>query len=175
MPLFVRKIALSKWKQNQALDGGHPSADAITGCLRTQDNTLSPWRIAGPEELEDAVLAIASQLQRLDAIDVVTIAPAALQQRGLKVAATPASTPYRSFGDRHHDIIELHYESLGRVAKVVVSAINAAMSAEQPIGQSRQALKAIIMRGLEQGKIRADHLQESLRVDLGLPVTTPSP
>jgi hypothetical protein len=61
MKLLVRKIERAKWMQKDVVNGATPSADAVTGSLRTKNNTLSVWQIENLDELEDAVIAFVCQ------------------------------------------------------------------------------------------------------------------
>ncbi len=123
MPLVVRKIEYNKWMQNKILEGEEPSADAITNCMRTRQNKLSVWSIKDEEELEDAVLAIVAQFDHLDSIDVLSIDRSLLEQNGLLLEKTPGITPYNNFTEKHLDIANLNYISLGFMANTVIKSI----------------------------------------------------
>ena len=88
MALIVRKIDYNKWMQRKILDGEQPSADAVTNCMRTTRNTLSVWYINDSTELEEAVLAIASQFDHLDSADFLIIETLLLQERELLLDET---------------------------------------------------------------------------------------
>lgn len=162
MPLVVRKIEYTKWEQRKILDGESASADAITGSLRTQKNTLSLWSISNSTELEEAVLAIVSNFEKPDSIDVLVIESADLEKCGLEVKKSPGMTKYKEFSDRHRDIINLEYNSLGVVAGVVIESIGRLYNERIRSAE----IKKILHKGLEEGKIdRADlhpKLQEKL-------------
>ncbi len=109
MPLLVRKITKAKWFQNKILEGEEPSADAITSDLRTNSNCLSIWEIKSEDELEDAVLAIASSGDCLNTIDIIVINSDNIFSNKLKINESEGFTPYADFINRHRDIIDLAY------------------------------------------------------------------
>ena len=93
MKLLVRKIKKAKWMQNNVLNGASPSADAVTGSLRTQNNTLSVWQIETSDELEDAVTAFVCQGQHLDTVDVVIF-----EESALSIRRWPFSREIKGYG-----------------------------------------------------------------------------
>jgi hypothetical protein len=75
MPTYIRKISRAKWQKGYE-EGSIPSdanADAITGCTRTSDNTLSLWKVDNEGQIDEAILALSTSFQRLDGIDVLLI------------------------------------------------------------------------------------------------------
>ncbi len=124
MSLLVRKIELAKWKQNKIAEGEPPSADAITGCIRTSQNSLSVWHISDMEQLEDAVLAIASGLQKPDTLNFLVLDSSFLEESGLRIGDLKSvRTPYDAFKENHRDIIELDYCSLGTMANIIIDHV----------------------------------------------------
>ncbi|MCH8823925.1 MAG: hypothetical protein IH984_10495 [Planctomycetes bacterium] len=123
MPLLVRKIDFAKWNQRKILDGESPSADAITRCTKTAGNTLSVWLIENEDELNDAVLAIVTANDHLETIDILSIELDLLLNQGIILIEKLGLTLYTDFADRHRDISELNYDTLGKVAHVIVESI----------------------------------------------------
>ncbi len=153
MSYFIRKIEKSKWMQNKVLEGQNPSADAITGSLRTRDNTLSIWHVNDHHEIEDAVLAFISQGEHLDTIDIVIFSKEVLNKKKLQFTQTKAKTPYLPFADRHYDIHSLDYVSLGEIAMIVVDSLKQDSTKRFTRGQ----LKRLVTKAIENRKI---HLQD---------------
>lgn len=73
MGYLVRKFTRSKWGNPVPADYSNLNADAVTSCLRTTRNTLSVWRIENEKELDQAILAIAGTLERLQTFDIVSL------------------------------------------------------------------------------------------------------
>lgn len=166
MSLLVRKIAKAKWMQNDILNGADVSADAITGCLRTTSNALSVWQISREDEIEDAVLAIISAHEKPDKIDVVLLDKSILTSKGFIIRSTPSSaiTAFTDFENKHFDICELTYSSLGTLAEQIVCAIKK----DKIKGYTRGNTKDLIQRGITMNKIQKNDLREKLRQELGL-------
>lgn len=119
MSLLVRKISKPKWHQD-AIEGQSPvSADAITCDLRTDKNCLSVWRVSDITRLDEVVLALASQHQKLDTIDVAALDEQTILESGLKVEQKAAPTPVEELQSWHRDIVSLDYDSLGEVAQII--------------------------------------------------------
>jgi len=119
MPFLVRKVERAKWAQNDLSNGDPVSADAITNCMKTRDNSLSVWEIEESEDLEKAVLAIASDGRHIDTMDFVILKLDDLENKRIEVSSEPASTPVSEFNSNHRNILKLNYGSLGTVAELI--------------------------------------------------------
>ncbi|WP_024333895.1 hypothetical protein [Desulfotignum balticum] len=162
MSLLVRKIEYNKWMQRDILKGEEPSSDAITNCMRTTRNTLSVWCINDSTELEEAVLAIASQFDHLDTADFLIIEIPLLQEKHLLLNKSRGTTPYYKFADNHRDIINLDYSSLGTMAGIIVESIRRLYRERF----TRPKLINLIKQGINDGKIQPEDLKESVRSKL---------
>ena len=148
--------------QNDVVKGAQPSADAITNCMRTLKNTLSVWLIADSTELEEAVLAIASEFDHLDATDFLILEMPLLEEKNVEIAETPGQTPYKAFISSHRDIVKLDYVSLGATAEVMVESIRRHYHERFTRGQ----LKRLLQQGIDDGRIQPTDLKESVRTKL---------
>lgn len=168
MPLLVRKFELAKWNQNKILEGEHASADAITGCTRTSSNSLSVWSISEMDELKEAVLAIASGLQRPDTLDFLIIETALIEDSGLIIDDKgKVRTPYHAFEPKHRDIIKLNYSSLGTMANIIIDHIRHSKWVRFRVKE----IKALILDGIRDGKVQVEDLHEDLKKKLFPPPT----
>ncbi len=122
---LARKITRAKWNPKNELSAGEISADAVTGDLRTQENSLSFWQCGLGEtaEVEEAALAIAAAGDRVDRLDLVWIAYDELLADGQSLRNTEGRTPVTDLVSRHVDVCGLDYVRLGKVACRVVTAI----------------------------------------------------
>lgn len=164
MSLIVRKIDYNKWMKNDVLNGQDPSADAITNCMRTSKNTLSVWGINNSTELEEAVLAIASQFDHLDTADFLIIEISKLKEKELETQDSPGFTPYSDFIHKHKDIVKLDYTSLGFMAEAIVDSIK--LKYHERFTKSQ--LKGIIERGIKDGKIIPESLKDNVKKKLSI-------
>jgi len=163
MPYVVRKFHRPRWLE-RALAGDLPSADAVTKCLITTRNTLSVWAISDPSEIEEAVLAMASNFTGLDTIDILIMETASLKDKGLKFEDNDGETHYTDYANKHRDIIDLNSQSLSTVAESINETIKDSGNHRFTLPR----LKAILQKGIEDGKIQADDLNESVRNKLDL-------
>ncbi|MEL4407436.1 hypothetical protein [Shewanella algae] len=125
MAFLLRKISPNKWQPNLALEPKNYSADAITGCTRTQHNTLSVWHSDTNDfsnrSVEELVVALATTMQQPDKIDVIWLDENDLTQLGLNIDDNSATTKFESVNSRHKDIVELDHEKLALVSEHIVN------------------------------------------------------
>ena len=123
MPLLVRKIDKAKWMQNSASTSEDVSADAITNCLKTRANALSVWEVPEDSGVPDAVVAMASQFDSLDTIDVVCLCRDDVVNAGLELSSTPGNTALKGFSENHRDVVRLKYRTLGVLTDLIIARI----------------------------------------------------
>lgn len=158
MSLLVRKIDKAKWLQNDIVSGDDVSADAITNCMKTRNNTLSAWRIESVAEVDEAVLAIVSAHQQLDTIDVVWVSKKQLEADGISIQETPGITPIADLVDHHVDVVDLTYKSLGKVAYCIVNCF----SQDNVKRYTRDMLLKLIRSAINAGRLQKDGLAPSI-------------
>ena len=158
MSLLIRKIDKGRWLQNDIVNGEDVSADAITNCLKTSGNTVSTWRIGNEAQIDDAVLAIVSAHQHLDAIDVVWISQDQLSEYGIIMQDTPGLTPVVDLVDNHVDIAKLTYKALGTVAHCIVKSF----SDKNVKRYTRGSLKKLLRTAIESGRLDAERIASSV-------------
>ena len=122
LAMLVRKISQAKWQTFAHEDGKPVTADAVTGNLRTQNNNLSLWQISDLSELHEAVLAIVSGQERLDAIDLAALDENELVEKGFSFRKTLGSTPVKELQEIHRDVVSLTCNDLHPLAQVVISS-----------------------------------------------------
>ncbi len=160
--MLVRKITKSKWFQNDILNGAEVSADAITNCLKTTKNTLSVWRVDNEETIEEAVLAIVANQQYLETIDVVLLDEEYFLKYQIKIENTEGNTIVEDLKNTHVDLIELDYNSLGKVAKHIIESINNDKSKRFTLAKLRE----IIQRAIENKRLKLSDLHEGIQKKL---------
>ena len=158
MALLVRKIEKSKWMQKNILNGELASADAITNSLKTTNNTLSVWRVESEAEIEKAVLAIVSESQHLDAIDIIILDQEEIKSKKLELTNSLGKTPFKEFIHNHCDIVQLDYGSLGKVADIIINSFKK----NRDTRYTKSQLKKIISDGIVQGSVKIEELNENI-------------
>jgi len=158
MQFVVRKIDLGKWFQTDIANGRPPSADACTGCLRTQKNALSLWAVQNEADADEGVLAQVTVFDHLDTIDIVFLEKSDVEAAELNLVATPGRTLVADLKDRHRDIIDLDYVSLGVVANLIITKIREGAVKRYTKGDLKQLLKT----ALEMGRLTLAELNPNL-------------
>src|SRR6266536_3514288 len=105
MPLerSARKFSRAKWERPAFISSSDIPADAITGCLKTQDNKLSLWDCADDNgSVEEAVLALAtgSKYDSLEKMHITTLVIAEMKSQGLSLANTRGDTAVEDLRER---------------------------------------------------------------------------
>lgn len=162
MSPLVRKIDRTKWLQNDIVNGAQVSADAITNCMKTRGNNLSVWSVRSDSAFDEAVLAMSSEFQYLETIDIVALDDSALADAGLQIVATRATTPVTRLAETHRDITALTYTSLGIVAGFIVERFRANGVVRFTKGQ----LRTLLRQAIEEGSLRAEDLKDRVRLEV---------
>lgn len=161
MSLLIRKINRNHWPDS-TIDLSDIRADAITLSMRTSRDAMSVYEIPSLEELDEAVLAIASNFQCLEAFDVVSMDKQRLIDLGLNCVQTPGKTPVQELQSAHHDISNLCYGKLGMVATYIASRVLDKYFVRRTRGQ----LKDILNKAIQDGRLYLTSLDERLQQDL---------
>lgn len=156
---LIRKINKSKWFQINIIEDSDVSADAITNCLKTTRNTLSVWAIENEEDLNNAVLAIVSNQDHIETIDIVILNNSTLQDQDITIIASSGNTPIESLRDIHRDLIDLTFSKLGIIKEHIVERIRSKKLKRFTKGQLKKLLNDAINNGL----LKLDDLNDSLR------------
>ena len=157
MGFLVRKINISKWPQNGEKDVFKVASDAITICLKSSGNTLSVWKIDKEQNLEEAVLALASGFQHLEAIDVVMLEEDKIKE-GIEAKQTVGQTPVKDLENTHFDLINLNYYTIGLIAESIIKEIEVKRVKRFTIGK----LNLILNDAIANGRLKREDLKESV-------------
>ena len=156
--MLVRKINRAKWMSGDIIKEP-PSADAITGCLRTIKNTLSVWRINNENELEEAVLAIVSGQDHLETIDVVMMDDEYFIKCKISTDETEGHTPIENLKNTHRDLCSLDYWTIGMVAEHIIENIK-----KDKLKRYRESdLKRILKNAIEKNRLELFDLSENIQ------------
>jgi hypothetical protein len=158
---FVRRVTKSKWENQVHKLNNTVSADAITSCLKTKGNKMSVWSV---ENLEDAVLALASTNTSIAIVDVVELDAKRLKQLNFSVYQKDAETPAEQLNNKHYDIVDLDYTTLGVIANEIASETT--KDSAYIKRYSASAVKKILKNAITDGKIKIDALDKNLRNNL---------
>lgn len=161
MQLLVRKINRTKWN-NVDEDVFLLSSDAISSCLRTKSNTLSVWRINSETEIDEAVLAIISNGDNIETIDVVVLDGEFLVKASVEQEFTEGNTPVIDLRQNHVDLKNLNYFKIGLVAEHIIQRIKF----EKVKRYTKKELKSILKKAIEQERLKMEDLKEAVIAEL---------
>jgi hypothetical protein len=156
--MLVRKINKAKWFSDGRVIGD-PSADAMTNCLRTTQNTLSVWQINSETEIEDAVLAIVSGQDHLETMDIVMLEDDYVIKCEICTEETEGLTPVSDLRNKHRDLTSLNYWTMGMVAYHIIENIKKDKS--QRFTEAK--LKKIIKDAIAANRLKLADLKEAIQ------------
>lgn len=161
---LARSIRRSKWPVNPEVTMDEISADAITGDLRTRDNSLSFWHCdsTDKDDIDDAVLAISAGRDSVQKVEVVWLKRVELESAGQDLAQTDGSTPVADLVDSHIDVCSLDYQRLGGLASLVISAI----ASDQYQQVTRKQVQRILANAILQGRLSLGDLNTKIQVEV---------
>lgn len=177
MGVCVRKISKSKWPPEEVLQEKSDEeilpflkADALTSCLRTSKDELSLWTVENTSEVEikKAILALItnSRLERLDRIQVVYFEENDVENLGLTLKKSPGDTVISNYTDLHQDMTGLTYDKMGKVSKLITSAIR-----DKRVKKYKEKeLGDMLLEAIKSGLVEQKKLHMLLQHKLGLNV-----
>lgn len=121
MALLLRIISRAKWIAPNHWKVGDIPADVLTD-LRTSENGLSVWKIdADKSNLDSAVIAAASNRDRLDKLDYAIFDETVLSPLGIRCTKSDGNSPHQSANvTMHRDLTELTVEKVAGLAAVMM-------------------------------------------------------
>ena len=155
---LARKVSMSKWNNQIENKSKVVSADAITSCLKTKDNTLSVWCV---ENVEDAVLALACVNTSISPIDILEFTKERLGEISIEISAVKATNPVADLVNKHYDIINLNYNSLGIIANEIAN--ETIKNSTFITRYSKPKVKKIIEQAITDGRVNVVDLPDNLQ------------
>jgi hypothetical protein len=163
--MLARKISRSKWEPKPYLPPDAIRADAVTGCLRTNQDRLSLWRCVDDSADIDHVflaLATAPQVKSIETMDVVLLGEGDLSMVGLEMEDTDGETAVTDLRSRHVDVVALDLPKLGACAGVIAAQV----ADERVVRITKARLRRLVVKAIDAGRIVQSKLDEKLRADL---------
>ena len=126
---LAREITRAKWDRKEGFSESEIPADAVTANLRSTSNALSFWSVESDsdeevrEGIEDIALVMAVGRNRVDKIELVWLSYEELRDQGILIQQSKGKTNVADMVDRHYDLCQLDYCRLGKIARLVASAL----------------------------------------------------
>ncbi len=196
MNYYIRKYWNSKWHQYDEDTPARISADAITNCLKTQNNTLSLWQISDIDKIDDeGGLALIGTLQSIATIDTIIFTEEEFKSLGFELKNSEGKTAVLGLKNTHSDIINLDIFSLTEFSKYLYKKLHdeeeKRKQIKEKIAEAKQRsedytsheaelkklfirrytasnIKDILTDAIERDKIQIGDLDESIREKLDL-------
>ncbi|RJP38959.1 MAG: hypothetical protein C4547_03955 [Phycisphaerales bacterium] len=163
--MLARKISFGKWRAKPYLAADAIRADAVTGCLRTRDDTLSFWSCEDtPDDLDQVFLALAtgSSVSRFETMDIVLIAEADLDDAGVVTEANEGDTAVEDLKARHIDLVYLDLDKLAALARIIAARVRV-LHARRTAGQLRRLVEDAVVVGRLRPELLNPELGDRLR------------
>lgn len=157
MSFLVRKISRGKWTIGE--EPASVNADAITQCLKTDNNALSVWKIDSLDDLGKSIVAMAAANDYLSKIDVVLLTEDQLLESRIAIEEIPGITPYKDLVSSHRDLSHLNVRDLDAISALIAEQIRS----EQVHSFSLGKLKIILGDAVNSGALELEKLKESVK------------
>lgn len=134
-------------------------ADALND-LKTQENTMSVWYAETEEDLCAAIVAYLASMDKcveLEAVEFIAINAKDVESVGIKYDEIPNFTYISEYQTKHRDLIELKYDSIEKLADIVIKSINEGRDYIIDQGQIRELFTEVV----QAGKLHSDDIEKS--------------
>lgn len=112
--------------------------------------------------MTDAFIALGSNCAHLGKIEAVQIDEKDINQFQFNLEKENGDTPTNGINDKHYNITNLNFESLGRVIQSIIFALNNG----RYVKKSRSDMKRLLIAAHQEAKIDWDRLEPTLRAEL---------
>ena len=160
MPFFLRAINRENWPEPEENATVHDlDADALND-LKTQENTMSVWCAEDEGDLNSAIVAYLASMDKwveLEAVDFIAINAKDVEDAGLKYDKVPNFTYIKEYETKHRDLVALKYDSIEKIANIVIKSINEGRDYIIDKGQIRELFIEVV----REGKLHSEDIEKS--------------
>lgn len=136
------------------------SADTVVTELKTDQNKLSVWRIDSETDLEDAFIALGSKCNNIGTICAVKLSTDDLSE--LYFDAEKGDTPTIGINDKHRNVINLNFVSLGSFVLSIIQGIRK----RRVVMKTRAEMKKLLAKAFLDNKLDFSNLAPNLQKEL---------
>ena len=158
---YLRKIIRGKWPAEgtiaQATLRDIP-ADTVLAELQTDKNKLSVWKIENDQDLLDAFVALGSNSVSIGTIDAVKIDADCISD--LKLDNEKGDTPTIGINEKHRNITELNYSTLGDVINSIILGIR---SDGGYVRKTKGEMKRLLVEAYRTNRLIMDQLAPNMK------------
>lgn len=174
MSAYIRKFSRGIWEKRGLSEKStlaEVPADVFSRCMFTDDNKLSLWKTESTDWVENEMLIAAiicgtdgpsrADLVILDE-DITNDIP------GVEILNNKGETPAEAeLNDKHCDLSNLNYASVGKVAEIIVKELINEKS-NKVIRYNEKKVLGIVSRAVEAGFIKRENLSDRWRAKMDL-------
>lgn len=150
MPFFLRAINRENWPEPEDNATAHDlDADALND-LKTQDNTLSVWYAESEADLRSAIVAYLGSMDKwveLEVVEFIAIDTQEIENVGIKYNQEPNFTYIKGYEEKHRDLAELKYDSIEKLADIVIKSINEGNEYLLDQGEIKELFAEVVQAG----------------------------
>ena len=121
--LLVRKINQDRWDSVDQFLPMEVPAERLRTEFNAKGNRLSLWQVSNEDNINDAMLAIASGLDQLETFDVAWFPVGQLTDECIELESTKGDTRVLDLAENHVNAVKLDSFRLAKVARAVARAI----------------------------------------------------
>lgn len=134
-------------------------ADTVQAEFKTDKNKLSVWKVESEEDLLDALIALGSNCDYIGAIDAVKIYEQHVQN--FRFEEEEGDTPTIGINEKHRNITDLNYVSLGELIKSMICGIQCGY-----VRKNRREMTNILVDAYINSKLDIEKLKPSMFSEL---------
>lgn len=135
-------------------------ADTVHSEFKTDNNKLSIWAINNDDDFEDAVIALGSNCSHIVTMQLLQISEEDL--KNMSIETEEGNTPTNEINQKHRNITDLNFESLGELITVMIRAIGN----DKTIVMTKSKVKELLKNAYFSGKINMELVSDSLREEI---------
>lgn len=135
-------------------------ADTVVTELKTDQNKLSLWKIDSEADLDDAFIALGSKCNNIGTICAVKLSTDDLNE--LYFDAEKGNTPTIGINEKHCNVINLNFVSLGSFVLAIIQGIRS----NHVIKKSRPEMKKLFAKAFLDNKLDFPNLAPDLQKEI---------
>lgn len=172
MAFLVRKININNWPDGEysfLTSKEELTADSITSDLRTTNNTLSWWRVEDESELAIIGASIVSIMKsKQNNIRIVVLPYEDIETKfNLKNTPEHGDTAIIKFKQKHYDICNLNYGSLGDLSFLIAQETSKTKNnlvLKINVNEAIAKIKELIEKGEADKDLLGTYVKEKLHI-----------
>ncbi len=160
---YLRKISRGKWPREQDIAQATLKdipMDTVIAEFKTENNKLSLWEADTQDDLNDAFVALASNMQAIETIFAVKLDSKKLPE--FTFDDELGSTPAVGINRKHHNIVDLNYVNLGDVIQVIIDGLSGDCLVKRTRGQMKKLLVDAYKKGRLDEKLLHPNMQKEI-------------